>query len=99
MIAPYEVRDSPLTLGDRIYQTSFIVLEGHGIDVILNISWMKLHGAVLHIASNTVQLQSPTRGLYHLNLKFPKPSKPVVYHKDGNKLEEICNTLCYENPN
>jgi predicted aspartyl protease len=41
----------PLELSGRIFSTNIIILSGQGIDVILGMSWMKLHRAVLDIAS------------------------------------------------
>jgi hypothetical protein len=40
----------PLELARQIFCTHLIVLYGQGIDVILEISWMKLHQAILDIA-------------------------------------------------
>jgi predicted aspartyl protease len=40
-----------LQLSERIFSTNLIILSGQGIDVILGMSWMKLHRAVLDIAS------------------------------------------------
>jgi hypothetical protein len=39
-----------LELSRRIFSTNHIVLGGQGIDVILGMSWMKLHRVVLDIA-------------------------------------------------
>jgi predicted aspartyl protease len=33
----------PLELSGRIFSTNLIILSGQGIDVILGMSWMKLH--------------------------------------------------------
>jgi predicted aspartyl protease len=41
----------PLELSGRIFSTNLIILSGQGIDVILGMSWMKLHRAVLDISS------------------------------------------------
>jgi hypothetical protein len=41
----------PLELFGRIFSTNLIILSGQGIDVILGMSWMKLHRAILDIAS------------------------------------------------
>jgi nicotinate-nucleotide pyrophosphorylase len=41
----------PLELSGRIFSTNLIILSGQGIDVILGMSWMKLHRAILDIAS------------------------------------------------
>jgi predicted aspartyl protease len=44
------VLKAPLELSGRIFHTNLIILGGKGIDVILGMSWMKLHKAVLDIA-------------------------------------------------
>jgi hypothetical protein len=44
------VQKVPLELSGRIFNTNLIILSGHGIDVILGMSWMKMHRAVLNIA-------------------------------------------------
>jgi hypothetical protein len=41
----------PLELSGRIFSTNLIILSGQGIVVILGMSWMKLHRAVLDMAS------------------------------------------------
>jgi hypothetical protein len=43
------VQKVPLELSGRIFSTNLIILNGQGIDVILGMSWMKLHRAVLDI--------------------------------------------------
>jgi hypothetical protein len=40
----------PLKLAGQVFPTHLIVLDGQGIDVILGMSWMKLHKAILDIA-------------------------------------------------
>jgi predicted aspartyl protease len=40
----------PLELSGRIFSTNLIILSGQGIVVILGMSWMKLHRAVLDMA-------------------------------------------------
>jgi hypothetical protein len=44
------VQKAPLELSERIFHTNLIILGGKGIDVILGMSWMELHRAVLDIA-------------------------------------------------
>jgi predicted aspartyl protease len=44
------VQKAPLELSRRIFRTNLIILSDQGIDVILGMSWMKLHKAVLDIA-------------------------------------------------
>jgi hypothetical protein len=45
------IQKVPLELSWRIFSTNLIILSGQGIDVILGMSWMKAHRAVLDIAS------------------------------------------------
>jgi predicted aspartyl protease len=42
-------RKAPLELAERVFSTDLIILKGQGLDVILGMSWMKLHRAVLDI--------------------------------------------------
>jgi hypothetical protein len=44
------VQKLPLQLCGRILSTNLIIQSCQGIDVILDMSWMKLHRAVLDIA-------------------------------------------------
>jgi hypothetical protein len=46
------VRKVPLNLFGRVFETGLIVLSGQGIDVILGMSWMKWHKAVLDISED-----------------------------------------------
>jgi hypothetical protein len=48
------VQKTPLELSGRIFRTNLIILGGKDIDVILGMSWMKLHRAVLDIAGRFV---------------------------------------------
>jgi predicted aspartyl protease len=48
-----------IQLSGRIFSTNIIILSGQGIDVILEMSGMKSHRAVLDITSQLVDLDSP----------------------------------------
>jgi hypothetical protein len=48
------VINAPLNLVGKVYKTYLIVLDGQGIDVILGMSWMRDHNALLNTASRTV---------------------------------------------
>jgi hypothetical protein len=50
MVANLIAREVPLELAGQVFPTHLIVLDGLGIDVILRMSWMKLHNAILDIA-------------------------------------------------
>jgi hypothetical protein len=41
----------PLELSGWIFSSNLIILSGQGIDVILGMSWMKVHRAVLDTTS------------------------------------------------
>jgi hypothetical protein len=62
------VQKAPLELSGRIFRTNLIILGGKGIDVILGMSWMKLHREVLDIAGRLVHLDSPVYGKVILHL-------------------------------
>jgi predicted aspartyl protease len=47
--ADWIVRKAPLELAGRVFSTDLIILKGQGLDVILRMSWMKLHRVVLDI--------------------------------------------------
>jgi hypothetical protein len=62
------VQKVPLNLSERVFETDLIVLSGQGIDVILGMSWMKWHKAVLDISVTLVYLNSPVYGKVTLHL-------------------------------
>jgi predicted aspartyl protease len=57
-----------LELSGKIFNTNLIILSGQGIDVILGMSWMKMHKAVLDISARLVHLNSPMYGKVILHL-------------------------------
>jgi hypothetical protein len=62
------VTNAPLNVAGKIYKTHLIVLDGQGIDVILEMRWMRDHKALLDTASCTMQLDSLDRGIVVLQL-------------------------------
>jgi hypothetical protein len=62
------VVNPPLNLKGRLYKTCLIVLDGQGIDVILGMSWMRRHRALLDTAAWVVHLDSPEHGSVTLQL-------------------------------
>jgi predicted aspartyl protease len=48
--ADWIVCKAPLELAGRVFSTDLIIPKSQGLDVILGMSWMKLHRAVLNIA-------------------------------------------------
>jgi hypothetical protein len=76
-------------LSEKIFSNSLIILGGQGIDVILGMSWMKLHRAVLDIAGRLVHLDSPVYGKVILHLPAISHIKASLHHVIELKLEDI----------
>jgi hypothetical protein len=79
----------PLELFWRIFSTKLIILSRQGIDVILGMSWMKLHRVVLGIAGRLVHLDSPVYGKVILHLLALTRIKASLRHMVELKLEDI----------
>jgi hypothetical protein len=69
--------------------THLIVLDGQGIDVILGMSWMELHKAILDIAKWLVYLDSLIYGKDTLHLPVVVCIKASVHHTVAKSMEEI----------
>jgi hypothetical protein len=83
------VHKAPLELAGRVFNTDLIILEGQGLDVILGMSWMKWHGAVLDIASWMVHLDSPVYDEVILHLPMVSRIKASLHHVVELKLKDI----------
>jgi hypothetical protein len=83
------VQKALLELSERIFSTNLIILSGQGIDVILGMSWMKLHKAVLDIADRLIHLDSPVYGKVTLHLPTISHIKVSLHHVAELKLEDI----------
>jgi hypothetical protein len=84
------VINAPLNLGGMVYMTHLIVLDDQGIDVILGMSWMRDHKALLDTASRTVQLDSLDHGVVVLQPPSPSSTTTSLHHTTAQKLEDIC---------
>jgi hypothetical protein len=87
--ADWIVRKAPLELAGRVFSTDLIIQKGQGIDVILGMSWMKLHRAILDIAGRLVHLDSPVYGQVILHLPASSRIKASLHHVVVLKLEDI----------
>jgi hypothetical protein len=83
------VQKAPLELSGRIFRTNLIILGGKGIDVILGMSWMKLHKAVLDIAGRLVHLYSPVYGKVILHHPAISHIEASLHHMAERKLKDI----------
>jgi hypothetical protein len=69
-----------LELAERIFSSNLIILSGQGIDVILGMSWMKMHRAVLDIVGRLIHLDSPMYGKVILHLLMTSRIKASLHH-------------------
>jgi hypothetical protein len=79
----------PLELARRVFSVDLIILKGQGLDVILGMTWMKLHKAVLDIAGRLVHLNSPMNSKVILHLPAISRIKASLHHVVELKLEDI----------
>jgi hypothetical protein len=89
VVANQIAREVPLKLAGQVFRAHLIVLDGQGIDVILGMSWMKLHKAILDIAKWLVHLDSLIYGKVTLHLPIIVRIKASVYHTVAKSIEEI----------
>jgi hypothetical protein len=78
-----------LELSGKVFSTNLIILSGQGIDVILVMSWMKMHKAVLDISVRLVHLNSPVYGKVTLHLPAISHIKASLHHVVERRLEDI----------
>jgi hypothetical protein len=83
------VQKVALELSGRIFSANLIILSGQGIDVILGMSWMKMHKAVLDIADQFVHLNSPMYGKVILQIPTISRIKASLHHMVELKMEDI----------
>jgi hypothetical protein len=79
----------PLELFGKVFSTNLIILSGQGIDVILGMSWMKMHKVVLDIAVRLVHLNSPVYRKVTLHLPATSRIKASLHHIVERRLEDI----------
>jgi hypothetical protein len=82
-------REVSLELAGQLLPTHLIVLDGQGIDVILGMSWMKLHKAILDIAKQLVCIDSPIYGKVTLHLPVVVHLKASIHQTMAKSIEEI----------
>jgi hypothetical protein len=80
---------APLEFAGRVFCTDPIILKGQGIDVILGMSWMKLHRVVLDIAGRLVRLGSPVFGKVILHLPAVSQIMASLHHIVELKFSDV----------
>jgi hypothetical protein len=96
IITKQVVLSIPLNLAKKLYKTSLIALDGQGIDVILGMSCMKVHKALLDTAAQVVHLDSPIHGIDVLQLSSSSIATLSVHHTATQNLGDI--PVAYEFP-
>jgi hypothetical protein len=89
VVAKRTTREVPLELARRVFPTHLIVLDGQGIDVILGMSWMKLHKSILDIAKWLWYLDSPIYGKVTRRLPVVVHLKAYIQHTMAKNMKEI----------
>jgi uncharacterized membrane protein len=72
-----------------VHKAPLIILKGQRLHVVLGMSWMKQHRAVLDIASRLVHPDSPVYGKVTLNLLAISLMKSSLHRVVELKLEDI----------
>ena len=83
------VRNVTLNLGGKNFPITPIVFPSQGIDVILGMSWMKRHGAIIDTTSRIIQLNFSIYGPMNIHLSHYEIPENTVYHLEGKLLKEI----------
>jgi hypothetical protein len=78
-----------LELSGRIFSTNLIILGGQWIDVILGMSFMKMHKAILDITARLVHLNSSAYGKVTLHLPVISCIKASLHHVVEKRIEDI----------
>jgi hypothetical protein len=89
VVSNHITKEIPLKLAGQVFHTHTIVMDGQGIYVILGMSWMKLHKAILDIAKRVVYLNSLIYGKVTLLLPVIVRIKASVHHNVARSIEEI----------
>jgi hypothetical protein len=80
---------APLNLAGKLYKPSLIVLDGQGLDIILDMGWMRAHKALLDTITRVVQLDSPIHDIHVLQLSSISTATLSVHHTAAQSLEVI----------
>jgi hypothetical protein len=83
------VVNPPLNLKGRIYKTCLIILDGQGIDVILEMRRMRMHRVLLDTDARVVHLDSPEHDSVTLQLASTLVPDASAHHTVAQNLEDI----------
>jgi hypothetical protein len=83
------IRNVPIKLGSKNIKTNLILFALEGMDIILEINWMGLHGVTLDISSQAVEINSPSHGATTLYLPSRECINSCAFTMEGVKPEDI----------
>jgi hypothetical protein len=89
VVTKQTIMHAPLNLAGRLYKPSLIVLDDKGLDIILDMGWIRAHKALLDTATWVVWLDSPIYGTHVLQLLSIPVATPSVQHTAAQNLEDI----------
>jgi hypothetical protein len=89
VVADRMVWKIPLELAGQIFPTNLLILEGQGINIILELRWMKMHKALLDISAHLVHMDSPISGKVTLHLPAMPHLQASIHTAMAQSLEEI----------
>jgi hypothetical protein len=89
VVANQIAREVTLELAGQVFYTQLIILDGQGVDAILEMDLMKLHKAILDIAKHLVCLDSPMYGKVTLQLTTIVHLKESMHHIVAKSVEGI----------
>jgi hypothetical protein len=81
--ANYITHRLTLTIMEREFWSTPIVLEESSIDLILGMSWLRKAKAAIHCAKGTVELTSPKIERFEVEITITTSAQPTIYLVDG----------------
>jgi hypothetical protein len=83
------IRNIPIKLDSKTIKTDLILLTLEGMDIILGMKWMALHGVTLDISSRAVEINSPNYGATSLYLPSRECINSYAFTMEVVKPEDI----------
>jgi hypothetical protein len=83
------IRNKLIKLGSKIIKTDLILLALEGMDIIMGMNWMALHGITLDISSQAVEINSPSHRAITLYLPSQECINSCAFTIEGVKPEDI----------
>jgi hypothetical protein len=91
------IRHILIKLGGKTIHTDLILLALEGMNILLGMNWMALHGVTFDISSQAVEINSPSHGATTLYLPFRECINSCAFTMEGVKPEDIAVVCEYAN--